>query len=111
MINKRRNHTQSMSKPILKNSTPTTQQSSTFSTLKETVVAGFGLGAGSEIAHRVVSNILGPRTVEVTHSTHSKPLNACQEMLQAYEKCIKQNQQNDLCTDDLEKYHKCIRES
>ena len=108
MINKRRNHTQSMSKPILKNSTPTTQQSSTFSSLKETVIAGFGLGAGSEIAHRVVSNILGPRTVEVTHS---KPLNACQEMLQTYEKCIKQNQQNDLCTNELEKYQKCIRES
>lgn len=82
--------------------------SGTLSTLKETVVAGFGIGAGSEIAHRVVSSILGPRTVEVTHS---KPLNACQEILQKYEKCIKQTQQNDLCTNDLENYKKCIRES
>lgn len=78
------------------------------STLKETVIAGLGIGAGSEIAHRVVSSILGPRTVEVSHS---KPLNVCQEMLQTYEKCIKQTQQNDLCTNDLENYKKCIRES
>lgn len=72
------------------------------STMKETIVAGFGLGVGNEIAHRAVSSILGPRTVEVQYSNVS---NTCQEQLQKYEKCLKQNN----CIDELESYQSCIK--
>jgi hypothetical protein len=103
MINKRRNHTQSISKPVLKNSTQTTTHasSSTFSNIKDTIVAGFGLGVGNEIAHRAVSSIMGPRTVEIQQS---QPISSCQEELKKYEKCLKQNN----CMDEQEFYKQCV---
>jgi hypothetical protein len=102
MINKRRNHTQSMSKPILKNPIPNIQSSSTFSNIKDTIVAGFGLGVGNEIAHRAVTSIMGPRTVEIQHS--QPQISSCQEELTKYEKCLKQNN----CMDEQEFYQKCV---
>jgi len=103
MINKRRNYTQSISKPILKNSTPTTTHpsSSIFSNIKDTIVAGFGLGIGNEIAHRAVSSIMGPRTVEIQRSQTI----SCEEELAKYEKCLKQNN----CMDEQEFYQQCVK--
>ena len=107
MINKRRNHTQPLSKPLSKNHT---QQSSTFSNIKDTIISGFGLGVGSEIAHRAVSSIIGPRTVEIQHSqsNSSNSNSSCQEQIKIYEKCLKQSNQKN-CIDDLETYQQCVK--
>lgn len=97
MINKRRNYTQSISKP-----TTTQSYSSTFSNIKDTIISGFGLGVGNEIAHRAVSSIIGPRTVELQHTLSN---NSCQEQLKKYEKCLKQNS----CLDEIEEYQQCVK--
>lgn len=113
MIHKRRNHTQQMSKPILKNPTPTTQQpiSTTFSNIKDTIISGFGLGVGNEIAHRVVSSIIGPRTVEIQHSESSttNSNNSCKEELKKYEKCLKESKQQNNCFEENEVYQQCVK--
>jgi dsRNA-specific ribonuclease len=99
---KRKNHTLS-SKENKQNKVETPSMAST---IKETIVAGFGLGVGSEIAHRAVSAVLGPRQIEVQHqSDKSKNDNRCQEYLQKYEKCLKENS----CSDELENYQKCLK--
>jgi hypothetical protein len=107
MINKRRNHTQTLSKPLSKNNT---QQSSTFSNIKDTIISGFGLGVGNEIAHRAVSSIMGSRTVEIQHSqtNSTNSSNSCQEQMKMYEKCLKKSTQNN-CLDELEVYQQCVK--
>jgi hypothetical protein len=98
MINKRRNNT---------------QQSSTFSNIKDTIISGFGLGVGNEIAHRAVSSIMGSRTVEIQHSQSNSTnttnsTNSCQEQMKMYEKCLKKSNQNN-CLDELEVYQQCVK--
>lgn len=83
-----------------KNNTPTVNRSSTFSNIKNTIVAGFGLGVGNELAHRAVTSIMGSRTVEIQQPN---PI-SCQEELKKYEKCLKQNN----CIDEQEFYKQCI---
>lgn len=87
-----------ISKQENKTSTP-----SISSAIKETLIAGFGLGIGSELANRAVAAVLGPRQIEV-QSDKSKN-DRCQEYLQKYEKCFKDNN----CGDELEKYQQCLK--
>ena len=92
---KRKNHT--LSSKENKVETP-----SMASTIKETIVAGFGLGVGSEIAHRAVSAVMGPRQIEVQHQ---KQDDKCCEYLSKYQKCLKENS----CLDELENYQQCLK--
>jgi len=41
------------------------------STLKDSLVSGIGSGVGFSLGDRLVSSLLGPRTVEVVHSGQS----------------------------------------
>ncbi len=41
------------------------------STLKDSLVSGIGSGVGFSLGDRLVSSLLGPRTVEVVHSEES----------------------------------------
>ena len=86
-------------KDIDKNS-PNTNNSSVFSTVKETIVTGFGLGVGNEVAHRLVSSILGPRKIEVQEKKQE-----CSNELEQYQRCLKLNN----CTDELIVYNKCVK--
>ena len=72
------------------------------SSIKETIVAGFGLGVGSEIAHRAVSAVLGPRQIEIQHQ---KQDDKCSEYLNKYQKCLKE----DSCIDELKNYQQCLK--
>ena len=79
-----------------------TQQPSLGSTIKETIVAGFGLGVGSEIANRAVSAVLGPRQISIESSNKE---DKCQEFRNKYEQCLKENK----CINELENYQQCLK--
>ena len=96
---KRMNHTSSSNKKV---DIPSSSTPSITSSIKETIVAGFGLGVGSEIAHRAVSAVLGPRQIEIQHQ---KQDDKCGEYLNKYQKCLKE----DSCIDELENYQKCLK--
>ena len=72
---KRKNHTLSSKENKLETPSMT-------STIKETFFAGFGLGVGSEIAHRAVSAILGPRQITIEHPSYKEE--KCQEFRNKY---------------------------
>ncbi len=107
MNHKRKLSTTRTSKSMQPSPPMTTNHSnpSMFSTIKETVVAGFGLGVGSEIAHRVVSSVLGPRTISVVNENTQNSDTRCKEQLENYEKCLKR----DNCLDELETYQTCVK--
>ena len=107
MNHKRKISTTRTSKSLQPSPPMITNQSnpSILSTIKETVVAGFGLGVGNEIAHRVVSSVLGPRTISVVNENTQNSDGHCKEQLENYEKCLKL----DNCLDELETYQKCVK--
>jgi hypothetical protein len=80
-------------------------QPSLGSTIKETIVAGFGLGVGSEIAHRVISAVLGPRQISIESSNKE---DKCQEFRNKYEQCLKDPKDNK-CVNELENYQQCLK--
>ena len=100
---KRKNHTLSSKENKQENKVETPSMASS---IKETIVAGFGLGVGSEIAHRAVSAVLGPRQIEIQHQkTEDDKNDKCGEYLNKYQKCLKENS----CLDELENYQKCLK--
>jgi hypothetical protein len=93
---KRKNHT--LSSKENKVETP-----SITSTIKETILAGFGLGVGSEIAHRAVSAVMGPRQITIEQPSNKE--DKCQKFRNKYERCLKDNK----CIDELENYQQCLK--
>jgi hypothetical protein len=93
----------SHTKPL---STSTDNNASLLSNMKETVIAGFGLGVGNEIAHRVVSSVLGNKTISVVHDNNQHiDNNKCKDLFEKYQKCVKNNN----CYDELENYTTCLK--
>jgi hypothetical protein len=98
---KRKNHTSTSQKDKVE--TP-----SLGSTIKETIIAGFGLGVGSEIANRAVSAVLGPRQISIESSSDKDKEDRCQQFRIKYEQCLK-DQKNDKCVNELENYQQCLK--
>ena len=96
---KRKNHTSTSHKDKV-------ETSSLGSTIKETIVAGFGLGVGSEIANRAVSAVLGPRQISIESSSDKE--NRCQQFRIKYEQCLK-DPKDDKCVNELENYQQCLK--
>ena len=98
---KRKNHTSGSSQKV----PPKVETPSLGSTIKETMVAGFGLGVGSEIANRAVSALLGPRQISIESSSDKDKEDRCQELIIKYEQCLK----DDKCINELENYQQCLK--
>jgi hypothetical protein len=71
---------------------------------------GFGLGAGSAIAHRVVASIFGPPTVNTVASPSPQaPSQPCDKERYAFENCMKTQSMETFCGQEQMAYTRCIQ--
>lgn len=74
--------------------------SSTTHALRDTFISGLGGGLGVSVADRVVSSVLGPRTVETTIVRSPD----CENINKLYKEALDKNEISDILK---EEYHKC----
>jgi hypothetical protein len=80
------------------------------STLAQSMKEGFGLGAGSAIAHRVVASIFGAPTVNtvITGSSQPTPKQPCEKERLAFESCMKTQSMETFCGQEQIAYTSCL---
>lgn len=78
-------------------------------TLGQSMKEGFGLGAGSAIAQRVVSSVFGAPTINVATPTEKKIESPCEKERVAFETCMKFKSADDFCGNEQTGYTECIR--
>ena len=67
----------------------------------DSVKQGIGIGAGSEVGHRIMGSLLGPRTTEVHPSIPQTPPYYASE---SYKQCLEYNKdKKEVCTPFLSK--------
>ncbi len=74
-------------------------------TLGQTIKQGFGFGAGSAIAHR----ILGPTPTILQAPSDKKVEHPCEKELIAFESCMKTRSTDDYCGNEQMAYTHCLR--
>lgn len=79
--------------------------------LGQSIKEGFGLGAGSAIAHRVVTSILGAPTVTLSQPAPEKKADPCERERTAFENCMKTQSIDTFCGQEQLSYTECIRMS
>jgi hypothetical protein len=82
-------------------------------TLGQSMKEGFGLGAGSAIAHRVVASIFGAPTVNTVITTTPQSVSVskqpCDKERLAFEACMKTQSMETFCGQEQLAYTSCIR--
>ena len=80
--------------------------------LGQSIKEGFGLGAGSAIAQRVVTSIFGPPTVNTVVTNPAQRTNSqepCDKERIAFESCMKTQSMETFCGQEQIAYTSCIR--
>lgn len=84
-------------------------------TLGQSIKEGFGLGAGSAIAQRMVSAVFGPPTINTVNTSSTSGFapakEACEKERYAFETCMKTQSMETFCGQEQMAYTSCLQVS
>ena len=79
-------------------------------TLQDSLVSGFGLGLGNNIANKLISGLFTSSPSPTTRIVINKPSNNCNDIITELDTCILHNGVND-CNELYKKLYECQHEN